>query len=142
MKINYLKLKHWLLVSLAGMLGINVTSCVMEYGCPMADYNIKGKVTDPNGNPVSGIKVDMIGFSSTTTSDDGSYNMNTRVEPYYPAETVDIAFVDIDSTENGLFKNDTVPVVFQYSEFTGGNGRWYEGSITKTLNVSLQPVEE
>lgn len=108
----------------------------------MADYSVKGKVTEPNGNPIQGIKVDMIWFSTTTTSDDGSYSMKARVEPYYPAETVNVAFTDIDSTENGLYKNDTIPVVFNYSDLTGGDGHWYEGSATKTLNVTLQRVED
>lgn len=37
MKIKYLKVKNWLLVSLASLLGIS-TSCAKEYGCPEEEY--------------------------------------------------------------------------------------------------------
>ena len=58
MKIKYLKVKNWLLLSLASLLGINI-SCTMkeEYGCPEADYRVKGTVVDEQGAPVEGIGV-------------------------------------------------------------------------------------
>lgn len=143
MKIRYLKFKNWLLVSLASLLGINVSCDLVameEYGCPMADFNVKGKVTDPNGNSIPGIAVEM-DYCCDTTDDDGRY----AVKSGYLQGSVnqfELHFSDIDSTEYGLYKNDTIPVVFQRSELTGGDGHWYEGSATKTLNVTLQPVEE
>lgn len=142
MKIKYLKLKNWLLLSLAGLLGINV-SCdemVSEYGCPVADYKIKGKVSDPNGNPITGIEVETRWVKDTTKSD-GSYALLINDFPV-ETNTFDVAFTDIDGAENGLYKNDTVPVTFQHSELSDGDGNWYEGSATKTLNVTLQPVEK
>ena len=54
---------------------------------------------------------------------------------------VDVIFTDIDSTENGLYKNDTIPVVFHHSDLTGGDGHWYEGSASQTLDITLQPME-
>ena len=139
MKIKYLKLKNWLLVSLAGLLGINV-SCIggMEYGCPEADFNVKGKVTDPDGIPIPGIAVTM-DYQQVTTDENGLYavssnNLQGNVNQF------NVIFSDIDSNENGLYKNDTVPVVFQLSELTGGDGHWYEGSATKTVDVTLQPA--
>lgn len=38
MKIKYLKVKNWLLLSLASLLGIN-TGCTKEYGCPEDEYH-------------------------------------------------------------------------------------------------------
>lgn len=140
MKIKYLKLKNWLLVSLAGMLGINMSSCGLEYGCPEANYTVKGKVTNPSGEPIPGIKVTG-NWDNDITSASGDYILSARVEPLYPEETIQIVFADVDSSENGSYQSDTVPVTFQYSELTGGDGHWYEGSATKTLNVTLQPVE-
>ena len=142
MKIKYLKLKNWLLVSLAGLLGINL-SCVggEEYGCPEARFNVKGKVTDPNGTPIPGIQVEMGSYGPRDTTDAaGQYSATLMSFP--ETQTFEIGFTDIDGTENGLYKNDTVPITFQRSELTGGDGHWYEGSATKTLNVTLQPVEE
>ena len=58
MKVQYHKLKHWLLATVAGLLGVNVgcerfIQC--EYGCPEADYEVKGRVTTQNGVPIKGI---------------------------------------------------------------------------------------
>lgn len=142
MKIKYLKLKNWLLVSLSGLLGFNL-SCVRvdEYGCPEANFNVKGKVTAPNGTPIPGIQVEMDSYGPRDTTDaDGQYSVTSMSFPQ--TQTFNIAFSDIDSIENGLYKNDTVPVTFQRTEITGGDGHWYEGSATKTLNVTLQPKEE
>lgn len=143
MKIKYLKLKNWLLVSLAGLLGINL-SCeemrVDEYGCPSANFNVKGKVTDPQGNPISGIQVKM-DYNFDTTDGVGIYSVNSGG---IPGQTThfEVVFTDIDSTENGLYEAKTEDVYFDHSELTGGDGHWFEGSATKTLNVTLQPAEE
>ncbi len=141
MKIKYLKLKNWFLVSLAGLMGVNMSSCGLEYGCPEAEYTVKGKVTNPSGEPIPGIKVTG-NWDNDITSVSGDYILSARVVPLYPEETIQIVFADVDSSENGSYQNDTVPVTFQYSELTGGDGHWYEGSATKTLNVTLQPAEE
>ena len=141
MKIKYLKLKNWFLVSLAGLMGVNMSSCGLEYGCPEAEYTVKGKVTNPSGEPIPGIKVTG-NWDNDITSASGDYILSARVEPLYPEETIQIVFADVDSSENGSYQNDTVPVTFQYSELTGGDGHWFEGSATKTLNVTLQPAEE
>lgn len=144
MKIKYLKLKNWLLVSLAGLLGINL-SCeemrVDEYGCPSANFNVKGKVTDPQGNPIPGIQVTG-NWDNDITNASGDYSLSATADPPYPENTIQIVFADVDSSENGSYQNDTVPVTFQYSELTGGDDHWFEGSATKTLNVTLQPAEE
>lgn len=140
MKIKYLKLKNWFLVSLAGLMGVNMSSCGLEYGCPEAEYTVKGKVTNPSGEPIPGIKVTG-NWDNDITSASGDYILSARVEPLYPEETIQIVFADVDSSENGSYQNDTVPVTFQYSELTGGDGHWFEGSATKTLNITLQPKE-
>ena len=121
-----------------------MSSCelvAMEYGCPSANFNVKGKVTDPQGNPIPGIQVTG-NWDNDITSASGDYILSARVDPLYPEDTIQIVFADVDSSANGSYQNDTVPVTFQYSELTGGDGHWYEGSATKTLNVTLQPVEE
>ncbi len=142
MKIKYLKLKNWLLVSMATLLGLNTAcegSTADEYGCPFSDFHVKGTVTDPDGAPIPGIQVRM-DYDVDTTDAEGQYAVQSGRIP--GNETVfDVVFSDVDGAENGLFKNDTVPVTFPQSELTGGDG-WYEGSATQTLNVTLQRLEE
>ena len=63
MKIKYLKLKNWLLVTLGGLLGINLVGCekifntACEYGTPEATYHVLGTVTNADGQPIPGIGV-------------------------------------------------------------------------------------
>ena len=142
MKIKYLKLKNWLLISLAGVLGVNVSCDQMteEYGCPMADFNVKGKVTDADGNAIRGIKVEMDYYCDATDAN-AYYSVRANSIPG-DVSRFDVYFADIDGSENGLFENDTVGVSFTRSELTGGDGHWYEGAATKTLDVTLQLVEE
>lgn len=141
MKIKYLKFKNWLIISLAGLLGINL-SCVgrEEYGTPEAEFNVKGKVSDSEGNPISGIKVEM-GWTAGTTDTDGKYSLKTVDFPAMP-KTYTVSFHDIDSIENGLFADDSVGVVFERSDLSGGDGHWYEGSATKTVDITLERLED
>ncbi len=118
-----------------------MSSCGLEYGCPEAEYTVKGKVTNPSGEPIPGIKVTG-NWDNDITSASGDYILSARVEPLYPEETIQIVFADVDSSENGSYRDDTASVVFRHSDLTGGDGHWFEGSATKTLNVTLQPAEE
>ena len=81
MKVRYLKLKNWLLVTLMGVLGFS--SCRshkqaveavsaeekeveeraemrLMYGVPTMDYRIRGQVKDAQGKPVVNIRVNML----------------------------------------------------------------------------------
>ena len=141
MKIRYLKMKRWLLTSFAAILGINC-SCeqVEEYGTPYASFVLKGNVSDPDGHPIPGINVKM-DYNETYTGTDGSYNLSRDGIPG-ESVTYDVIFSDVDSIENGLFSDDTIPVTFRRSDLSGGDGHWNEGSATKTLNVILKRKEE
>ena len=82
MKVKFLKLKNWLLITVMGALGL--TGCHshkkmaepekeaepvriedrgdvrLMYGVPTMNYMIRGQVHDANGTPVRGIKVNML----------------------------------------------------------------------------------
>jgi len=81
MKIKYLKLKNWLLVTVMGALGMSacnshkgVTKTEIEeapevkpreeirlmYGVPTMNYMIRGQVKDADGRPVKDIRVNML----------------------------------------------------------------------------------
>ena len=85
-----------------------------EYGTPYAEYEVKGRVSDSEGTPVSGIKVSM--------GDD----------------TFDIQFTDIDGEAGGgLFEEQTVTVQAEMVE--EGDG-WDEGdyAVKEDVNVTLE----
>ena len=56
---SILKGFNWILAGLLSLLGFSVTSCgaTDEYGSPYAEYELKGKVTDMNGDPIQGIEI-------------------------------------------------------------------------------------
>lgn len=82
MKIHYLKLKNWLLVTLMSAFGLSACHCHKEtvkseepetppvakpreeirlmYGVPTMNFQIRGQVKDVDGRPVKDIRVNML----------------------------------------------------------------------------------
>ena len=81
MKVKFLKLKNWLLVTVMGAMGLSSCHCHKQiaepekepepavrdrgemrlmYGVPTMNYQIRGQVKDANGNPVKDIRVNML----------------------------------------------------------------------------------
>lgn len=138
MKIKYLKLKNWMLMSLAGVLGITV-SCGDEpdmYGTPEGTYHVSGRVTNPQGDPIEGIGV--AGHFGDTTDADGRYDVRIFGFPDSPSP---LTFADIDGEQNGRYRDTVVQVMATRSEFHGGDGNWNEGTADITKDVTLQPAE-
>ena len=57
----FLTFTNKILAGLLSLLGFSLAACdkigADEYGCPYADYKIKGKVVDENGKAINGIQV-------------------------------------------------------------------------------------
>lgn len=144
MRIHYLRLKKWLLAMAAAALGINV-SCEMpcEYGTPEATYHVKGTITSPDGTPVQGIKVSQYWISSTsyhtsldTTNIQGDFDITFR---QILLDSIRLAFSDIDSTQNGLFRDTSIAIPALHIHLTGGDGHWYAGEGSVNVNITLTP---
>ena len=91
MKIKFLKLKNWLLVTLMGTLGLSGCHCHKKavkfetepeapavqdrgemrlmYGVPTMNYMIRGQVKDAKGRPVKDIRVNMLERNMETTAE-------------------------------------------------------------------------
>lgn len=88
MKVKFLKLKNWLLVTVMGALGLSSCHCHKQmaepeedpaptvrdrgevrlmYGVPTMNYSIQGRVRDAEGNPVKDIRVNMLERNMETT---------------------------------------------------------------------------
>ena len=144
MRIKYHKLKNWLLATAAGLLGLNVgcervIQC--EYGCPEADYEVKGRVTTMDDVPIEGIEVSLSRFNADTTDADGRYYLSYGNFPY-EHDTANVTFSDIDGEANGHYADTTVQVVFHRSDLHGGDGHWYEGRATKEMDVKLREIKD
>lgn len=154
MKIRYLRLKHWLLATLGGLLGLSMTGCGVEceYGCPEGVYHVKGTVTDEKGTPLEGIGVfqglgtvvygndTILGdVYADTTDSDGRYEVRLWC---MPDQVAPVDFHDIDGDRNGLYSDTVVTVSAPASAFQGGDGEWNQGIAEITKDVVMHPVKE
>ena len=136
-----------------GLLGVAmVDSCLAkaEYGCPYADFEAKGVVTDEDGNGIHGIRVVIsVDHSSPAykgeprrdtlwTNHSGEYaSVNPFVEHDFAyLNNVQLQFEDVDGQENGgEFQKVTIEVpVFKVKE---GDGNWYNGGYEAGANVTM-----
>ena len=111
----------------------------VEYGSPYAEYFVKGKVTDDAGKPIKGIAVTVPDEYADTvfTSADGSYELNGG---FFPVETIDVKFTDVDDEENGgWFATQEKHVALEQQK--EGQG-WYFGVFGALgVDVKMHPVE-
>lgn len=142
MKKNFIQMRRLLLTTIAGLLGISTASCAKygtleaEYGCPEADFDLSGYVTDRGGNPIEGIEVKHT-YRTDTTDEAGYYHIPKHVE--FPDRELHISFRDVDGEEHGAYRDTTVTVKVDHNEYRGGNDNWYEGTLTKEVNMTLEP---
>ena len=124
---------------------MGVTQCdttgTEMYGAPAADYSVKGKVTDTEGNPIDKLEVTVSTVNensadvlydqnvwpvgSVSTKADGSFSLEQTTS--YSASTLQIDVKDIDGEENGEFSDKTV--IIKNVTFSGKdkNNSWYIG---------------
>ena len=91
MKIKFLKLKNWMLITVMGALGLSGCHCHKKiaepevdpeapvvrdrgemrlmYGVPTMEYQIRGQVKNAKGRPVKDIRVNMLERNMSTTAD-------------------------------------------------------------------------
>ena len=107
MKMRFLKLKDWLLMTVMGTLGMAGCHCakdvakepvapepdttvsqpdpreraVLMYGVPTMDFVLKGRVIDAQGNPVSGMQVILVN-GTVDISPDNMQEDNVYVKDY------------------------------------------------------------
>ncbi len=135
---NFLRSTNALIAWLLAILGFGCSiNMPVEYGMPHADFIVKGNVTSTETKqPIENIRVGMQG-DTVYTDKDGNYQV---VSGSYPDnQSFAISFQDIDEATNGSYQDVDTLVDFTNTEFTGGDGHWYDGETTKELNIKLSP---
>lgn len=131
MKARFINLKHWLLLTAAGLFGINTACAPSMYGCPMSDYEVKGTVSDADGNPLPGVAVKMR-CAADTTDAQGRYDILERNGSWL--DTLEVSFHDTAD----VYADTSVPVSFAPADFRNGDDNWYGGRALKPLDITLR----
>lgn len=127
-------------------------SCDMkaEYGCPHADFEAKGVVTDEDGNGIQGIRV-VVSMDDPSPAYIGNPHRDTlwtnhngeyaSENPYYMhsfdyLKSIKLDFEDVDGPENGgEYQKVSIEVpVFKVKD---GDGNWYNGAYEAGANVTM-----
>lgn len=144
------KIKHiWtsLIGSILSLLGFS--SCdtwqaifpADEYGCPSASYKVTIEVTDEDGAPIKGIKVESSAMTSGTTGSDGVfYEELGFVFPRSP----EYILTDVDGPENGgCFQSDTLKFEdFDSDQIGQGDGHWFSGTYALSATAKLKKTAD
>lgn len=135
---------YWLLTMLgfSSMAGCDVP---VMYGTPSADYEIKGKVLDADGDPIKGIKVEVqtyvvrpepVTIQRKFSLDDETYDASVQT---FPVSKLRLVAQDVDGAENGgEFAERTIELDFSKVEATGDKGAWYSGKFSLEQDIVLE----
>ena len=109
-----------------------------EYGTPSAEFHISGRVENKLGKSIEGIKVSVYSQQNPldTTNSDGSFKID--IYNYWPEEEISLIASDIDSTQNGHYKTDTIYITPEYQK--DPNSSWNQ--IANIDNVVITLEEE
>ena len=129
------------------IIGISFTGCASKYGCPpiecaygtpSADFHISGRVENNLGKSIEGIKISVYNPQNSldTTNADGSFKID--LYGHWPEEEITLFASDIDSTQNGHYKTDTIYLSPKYED--DPNSNW--NRIANIDNVVITLEEE
>ena len=122
--------------------------CIRDrYGTPYANFQIKGKVVDTNDHPIPNAQIRInrndariypYGWLHTDTVRTDANGEFDWKKTDFPILKYRFITEDIDEEMNGgQFASDTTQVIFDSEELTGGD-RWYEGSASKEIKITLK----
>ena len=157
MKVRFNRWYNAVLTALMSMLGYGCSTSedptfVQMYGVPIAEYQIKGQVTDEAGTPVQGIKTSVKIIMSSPSADgkkeiyardsvltdaSGKYDISFATTPGNPETKLIVE--DIDGEANGgEFLSDTLDIDYKKAVKTKDGSHWYEGAYEITQDVKLK----
>jgi putative lipoprotein (rSAM/lipoprotein system) len=137
---SILSFSNSVLAVILAMLGF-ASACgesVDEYGVPSAKFIVKGNVSSAQtSQPVPNIRV-VLDQDTVFTNAQGNYIVVDE-NGFPESRTYSLKFQDIDNDLNGSFTDLDTIAEFNNPVFKGGNGKWYSGEVTKTIDIKLDP---
>ena len=111
-----------------------------EYGTPSAEFHISGRVENKLGKSIEGIKVSVYNQQNPldTTNSDGSFKID--IYNYWPEEEISLIASDIDSTQNGHYKTDTIYISPNYER--DPNNSWNQIANIDNVVITLEEEKE
>lgn len=110
---------------------------VAEYGCPVVEFSVKGRVVDAESNPIQNIEISHpeTGYY-TRTAEDGSFKYEGGLTGFELSEVTIIA-QDTDGEENGGdFQTQEVSIPVQQTD--PGDGHWDNGKyLAENVEIVL-----
>jgi len=147
------KLLRWSMVLFTAIFGATACDGIdpnmqLMYGCPNADFEVKGAVTDDAAQPIQGIKVTV---TTQIDAEGGSTNIGPDTVLMtdaqgkfiasfngFPGTSLKINAEDIDGAANGgEFAADSVVIAIAKEDYKSKDG-WYAGKVEKTATISLK----
>ena len=142
-KINYL------IGIILSAIGISSCEFRCEYGSPSAEFQVSGRVINAqSGMAIKNIKVTLKStndynydhpethlFPSDTTSTTGAFFIGDGGPGFGEKEYCLIA-EDIDSTENGSYRRDSVLITPEFNDVPGSN--WHHTAEVKDIVITLE----
>ena len=145
MKVRFNRWYNAVIAALLAMLGYESCSNseLEEYGCPSADYQVKGSVTDLTGTPIPGIRIEAP-YGSVVDSQFGQIVQTDAqgqftLKEFSNMKGIEIVVEDIDGEANGgEFLSDTINVEkLPKTQVEKGSG-WYQGKFEVNANIRLK----
>lgn len=118
-----------------------------EYGSPYAEFVLKGKVSDTQGQPISDIRVVLKpcednNYMNDTVRTDGEGKYLFKPNNPFGWRKIWIIAEDTDGEDNGgEFATKTEELDMKDVEFSGGDG-WYKGRAEESVDITLEPKTE
>ena len=110
------------------------------YGTPSAEFHISGRVENKLGKSIEDIKVSVYSQQNPldTTNSDGSFKID--LYNHWPEEEISLIASDIDSTQNGHYKTDTIYITPEYKK--DPNNSWNQIANIDNVVITLEEEKE
>ena len=118
-----------------------------KYGVPSAEYQISGRVENAQKQGIQGIKVSLkepnYGIfegnphATDTTTTDGAFYIKCTD---FPENEFWLIAEDVDSTENGSYRRDSVLITPEFKNVPGSN--WHHTAEVKDIVITLGEQEQ